>query len=127
MRKKIHLTKAVQSDGMLLLHTEHPERLSVLEASGQMVVDSDEHSFVYLASDTNEYTYLYIPEAVWPEIKAAMDRELEIAAVSGEERLPLSGLQEELSYLIGNIEGNSNYGESLVEKVEAVFLHSARA
>ncbi|MEH7508774.1 hypothetical protein [Priestia megaterium] len=38
------------------------------------------------------------------------------------EVIELSAVKEELSYLISNIEGNVNYGDEMVARVEEVFL-----
>ncbi|WP_338753579.1 hypothetical protein [Bacillus sp. FJAT-52991] len=123
MRKTIHFTKAIWNEKELALLSEHPVSLSAVKASGQMIVDSDQKAFVYLAEENDEFIYLYIHESVWGELQKAIEKEASLLAVGEDARLQLSHWSEELSYLISNIEGNSNYGEEMVESVEKIFLH----
>ncbi|WP_100403310.1 hypothetical protein [Bacillus sp. FJAT-42315] len=123
MRKTIHFTNAIWNEEELGLLSEHPVSLSTVKASGQMIVDSDQKAFVYLAEENDEFIYLYIHESVWTELQTAMKKEASLFAIGADARLQLSNWSEELSYLINNIEGNSNYGEEMVEAVEKIFLH----
>lgn len=122
MRKKIHFHKVNQTAMSLELLTEEKISFRSLEAAGQMIVDSDETAFIYLASNEKEYVYFYIHEQVWPALKAALASGTKIEAISHDERLELIDFHEELHYLIENIQGNGNYGEEMVKKVEATFL-----
>lgn len=122
MRKKIHFNKFNQTASSLELLTEEKVSFRSLEAAAQMIVDSDEIVFIYLASDEKEYVYFYIHEQVWPALKAALASGTKIEAISHNERLELINFHEELTYLIENIRGNGNYGEQMVKKVEATFL-----
>ncbi|WP_135122090.1 hypothetical protein [Jeotgalibacillus proteolyticus] len=121
-RKKVWLNKTEVIEDTLILKGEQTAEIGRLTPSGQMIVDSDELSFVYLAEEGNDYTYLYLPDFIWPEIRAAMDKGIQIFVVIGDNKMPLLQLEDEIGYLVSNIEGNSNYGEAMVEKVEAVFL-----
>ena len=95
--------------------------LNQYRASGQMLVDSDGLSFVYLLEKEEDYTYIVIPNTVWKELKAALTEQLPVYLSNQSERLLLNQFHEELSYLIENIKGNSNYGEKMVNEVEAIF------
>lgn len=91
------------------------------KASGQMLVDSDHLSFVYLVESEDGYTYILIPHNLWKKLKVVLTNNAAVFLSNKKERLQLTGIQEELSYLIDNIKGNTNYGEKMVTEVEVVF------
>ncbi|RDI47754.1 hypothetical protein [Falsibacillus pallidus] len=122
MRKTLQLKNAEKLSNALILHSEEKYPLSELKPAGQLIVDSDAVAFVYLAETEEDYVYIYLPESVWGDMKSALDEQITIKAVSGDEELVLENIHEELAYLIENIEGNSNYGEEMVKKAESVFL-----
>ncbi len=103
------------------LEAEGHVQLKNLKASGQMLVDSDHLSFVYLMETEEGYTYIMISNKVWKELKVALTNNVSVFLSNKKERILLTSFQEELSYLIDNIKGNSNYGEQMVAEVEAVF------
>ena len=105
------------------IQMEMDQQISLNEyrASGQMLVDSDGLSFVYLLEKEEDYTYIVIPNTVWKELKIALTEQLPVYLSNQSERLLLNQFHEELSYLIENIKGNSNYGEKMVNEVEAIF------
>jgi hypothetical protein len=103
------------------LEAEGHVQLENLKASGQMLVDSDHLSFVYLMETEEGYTYIMISNKVWKELKVALTNNVSVFLSNKKERILLTSFQEELSYLIDNIKGNSNYGEQMVAEVEAVF------
>ncbi|PLR78809.1 hypothetical protein CU633_03170 [Bacillus sp. V3-13] len=121
MKKRIKIEKAFISENELILEGDFPAPLSELTAVGQMLVDSDQFAFIYLTEMNDDYTYIELPESIWPEIKKALDAEYPVYAAGGGERLLLEQFHDELSYLIENIKGNSNYGEEMVEKVDNAF------
>ncbi|OCA87352.1 hypothetical protein [Pseudobacillus wudalianchiensis] len=123
MRKTIHFTKALWNDNGVELHAEMPIKLAGIQAAEQMIVDSDQMAFVYLAEEKDEFIYLYIHEPVWGDLKKALKEEARLFVKGEDTLLELTSWKDELAYLISNIEGNSNYGEEMVEKVETVFLH----
>ena len=86
-----------------------------------MLVDSDGLSFIYLLEKEEDYTYIVIPNTVWNEIKIALTEQLPVYLSNQSERNLIKQFHEELSYLIENIKGNSNYGEKMVNEVEAIF------
>ncbi|MEK4030887.1 hypothetical protein MKZ02_20420 [Pseudobacillus sp. FSL P4-0506] len=123
MRKTIHFTKAQWNGDGIELHADSPVKMEGIKAAGQMIVDSDQMAFVYLAEEKDEFIYLYIHETAWGDLEKALKEEACLFAAGEDTTLELTGWKEELIYLINNIEGNSNYGEEMVKKVEAVFLH----
>ncbi|MFK2825801.1 hypothetical protein QYG89_08975 [Bacillus sp. B190/17] len=122
MRKTIHFTKASWNENGMELHAETSVKMTGIQAAGQMIVDSDATAFVYLAEENNEFMYLYIHETVWGDLQKALEEEARLFAAGEDENLELISWAEELAYLVSNIEGNSNYGEKMVERVEAVFF-----
>ncbi|PLR97599.1 hypothetical protein [Bacillus sp. T33-2] len=121
MTQRLNIVEATMENGELLLKADSDIALSELAATGRMLVDSDHLSFIYLAELDGEYTYIAMPEAVWPQLKQALDSNLEVFVAGGGSRFQLEGLQEEMDYLIDNIKGNSNYGEEMASKVESIF------
>jgi hypothetical protein len=120
MRQNIHIIKSTINEQGLQLHTE--VSLKGLEPTGQIIVDSDNLSFIYLAETEENYAHIRLEENVWEDVKKALEKELNVFVVHDHESIELESFQEELSYLIENIEGNGNYGEEMVSRVESVFL-----
>ncbi|MCC5804516.1 UPF0738 family protein [Rossellomorea vietnamensis] len=122
MRKIIQFNHTTYEKGTLYLHTDQPELLKGTTAAGQIIADSDRYAFVYLAENEEEYVYLYLEESIWPELKKALHEKAAVLAKSEKDSLELTQFIAELEYLIDNIEGNGNYGDEMVNKVENVFL-----
>lgn len=105
---------------------EETEPTEALEASGQMLTDSDNQAFVYLLDTGTDYIYVQFAIHTWP----AMTKALEVKNVPllkwGKQIMPLSEFHEELLMLVDNIEGNDNYGEEFRTAVEQTF-HEALA
>ena len=121
MNHVLHINHTILNNSELILEIDSNFRLENVKASGQMLVDSLELSFVYLLENNDTYTYLKIPEIFWTDLKEVMTREISVSVTNGQEKINLVRFLEELVYLIENIKGNSNYGEEMVRKVEAVF------
>lgn len=121
MNKKINIAVAEFNGKELLLKTEEEVSISELKPMEQMLVDSDHFSFIYIVDMDGEYTYLVLPDSIWSEVNKAHAQNAPVYLTSKNERLLLEGFHEELSYLIENIKGNSNYGEEMVTKVESTF------
>ncbi|MEN8699078.1 hypothetical protein [Bacillus infantis] len=120
MNKKIDIIKAALTEtNELLLETE--QDINGLKANGQMLVDSDNLAFVYIAESNDEYTYIVLSEGIWALMSQALAAGADAYLANGPERLTLPQFREELGYLIENIKGNSNYGDEMVAKVEAAF------
>lgn len=125
MRKNIYLTKAELLEDSLLLHSSEKSNEQNLQPAGQVIVDSENYSFVYLAESDDDYVLLHIQEGCWPALKEGIKQNIKVVADLGETNFELEGLHHELDFLIENIEGNSNYGDEMVKKVESIFLEKA--
>lgn len=122
MRKIVQFKHTTYENGTLFLHTDQAELLQGTTAAGQIIADSDRYAFVYLAENEEEYIYLYLEESIWDELKKALQENSAVIAKSHDYSLELDQFTEELDYLVSNIEGNGNYGDEMVKKVESVFL-----
>ncbi|WP_040204553.1 UPF0738 family protein [Neobacillus jeddahensis] len=120
MKKRITILEAIITDNKLILETN--ESINGLIPAEQILVDSTQCSFIYLMEDQEEYTYIVLPETIWPSLKAAQEQELPVKLSTNDDQIELVNFQEELEYIISNIKGNSNYGHEMVTKVEGVFL-----
>ncbi|MEH7177473.1 hypothetical protein [Neobacillus vireti] len=119
MKKRISIQKASITDNKLLLQAS--ESINGFMPSEQILVDSKQFSFVYLLENQDGYTYLDIPESIWPFIKNSLEMTTPVWVQFKDDELELTNFYEELVFLINNIKGNSNYGEEMVAKVEAIF------
>lgn len=119
MRKIIKITSANFRDERLLLCAN--EAINGLSAKEQILVDSANFSFIYLMENQDDYTYIEIPENIWGQLKTALDNKTAVFIYDDHDQIELTNFHEELEYVISNIEGNSNYGEEMVEKVENIF------
>jgi hypothetical protein len=121
VKQIINVNEAVIENEELQFIADTKMDLSKMEPSGQILVDSDQLAFVYLADLGGEYAYITIPDDTWTILKEALDLNVEAYVLNEQSRLHLQGLKEEMNYLIENIKGNSNYGEEMVGKVESIF------
>jgi hypothetical protein len=121
MKQKIHIKTAEINNQELVLFTDEQRNLNDLIPEGQMLVDSDQLSFIYIAELDGEYNYVNIPEEVWHVVNEGLKTGYEVYLENQDGRLHLHSFIEEMNYLIENIKGNSNYGEEMVEKVEKTF------
>jgi hypothetical protein len=121
MNKKITVLSAEMEQDKMLLNVEENISLKNVSAKEQMLVDSDQFAFVYILEIDEQYTYLNLPEEIWPKLKEGLEKSMSLYLFNQKEQLGLPMFNEELSYLIENIKGNSNYGEEMVAKVEETF------
>jgi hypothetical protein len=121
MKKMVSVLSGVIESNRLILNVDEKMSLVDVTAKEQMLVDSDQLSFVYILETDGEYTYLVLQARMWPKLKEAVDKSLSVVLTNQKETLSLPMFIEELTYLIENIKGNSNYGEEMVEKVENTF------
>lgn len=121
MKKILKINQSLVNPPELVFAIDEAISLENVKASGQMLVDSAECSFVYLLENDEAYTYLKIPESLWNDLREALARNLRVTVINGKQKITLVNFLEELSYLIENIKGNSNYGEEMVQKVEVLF------
>ncbi len=122
MNKRLTIKNVIlKDDNKVRLEIENNQPLNDCKASGQMLVDSDNLSFIYLLEEDDHYTYIAIPDTVWSDLKYVIAQSHPVILTNGSEEILLTQFREELIYLIENIKGNSNYGETMVSKVEVVF------
>jgi len=122
MPNKIEVTHVTQQDNNLRLYINETIDDLDLKPSGRMLVDSDSLAFVYILENEDNFTYVSLPSSIWEDLKKVINGELRTVLLLGEKEIVLEGIIEELQYLISNIEGNANYGEEMVGKVEEVFV-----
>jgi Family of unknown function (UPF0738) len=115
MNKRISIDKADFKDKKLLLQAS--ESINGLIPSEQILVDSKQFSFVYLMDHPEGYTYIDIPEPIWPLLKRTLAEKTPVWIQFKTEELELTNFYVELVDLLNNIKGNSNYGEEMVAKV----------
>ncbi|MBT2659835.1 hypothetical protein J7E35_02085 [Bacillus sp. ISL-45] len=121
MSQKILITEAKIENNELRLSTNTETDIGDFSPTGQMLVDSDQLSFVYIVDQEDGYRYVTIPEETWSVIQDGLQAGLETFLTNKIGKLKLDSFQSEMEYLIENITGNSNYGEEMVAKVEQVF------
>lgn len=120
MNKNIIINSAIVQNNQLILHVN--ESIAGLVPEEHMLVDSDRFAFIYLVENQEkDYTYIVIPQDVWPILKEAMVKGMHAFLTFEDEQIELTRFQSELEYLIDNIKGNGNYGDEMVGKVEKLF------
>lgn len=123
MNKRIELTKANIKNKTLVVEPEsnHSE-FGELKAKGQMLVDSDHLAFIYILDSSEAFVYASLPQSIWAELRTATEENLPVIAKLGDQEIELIDLSDELTYLLGNIKDNANYGEEMETKVVEAFL-----
>jgi hypothetical protein len=119
MKRRVKVIKATISENRLQL--EAADRIDGLIPGEQILVDSDNFSFIYLMEDQEDYTYIDLPEQIWPQLKTALEKKLPVWIGKEQHEIEMLNFAVELDYVIGNIKGNSNYGQEMVKKVEGIF------
>jgi len=120
MKKRIMIEKSYIIEEKLMLETN--ESILELVPGEQILVDSDQFSFIYLMEDKDDYTYIVLHEQIWPNLKIANEKKLPVWVTFNDEKKELENFQDEFNYVLTNISGNSNYGKEMVTKVERIFL-----
>lgn len=92
-----------------------------ISPAGQVIVDSDKYAFIYIVEEDGEFSYLQFGEHTWPALLKMLQRGEDPVLSVGERTIKLQQFHEELEALIYNIEGNSNYGDEFVARVETAF------
>lgn len=119
MKRKIIINQAKMTGHKLIL--EAPESIEGLIPAEQILVDSDNFSFIYLMEDKEDYTYIVLPEQIWNLIKTAGHDKAPVFLTNNNQEIELINFHDELEYVVSNIMGNSNYGREMVTKVEGIF------
>ncbi|MGG3573297.1 hypothetical protein ABES80_12545 [Bacillus gobiensis] len=122
MPNRIELTESSLKDHTLILSGSAAELEGEIKATGQMLVDSDNFAFVYVLEYKQAFYYAILQEQVWPQINNALESDMPVYISIGSRTIELTGIHEELSYLLGNIKDNANYGEEMEKKVINAFL-----
>lgn len=121
MRKQYTIKGVNFAQGELLLSLDEEISFEKIKATDQMLVDSDAFSFIYIIELDEEYTYMVLPENVWPDLRRILIENIPVFLLVDESKIKLPNIHNELHYLIENIKGNKNYGEEMVQKVESAF------
>ncbi|WP_243385692.1 hypothetical protein [Bacillus kexueae] len=122
MKKRIEVIEATQVENQLILKTESfGDGADQLQASGQLLADSDQLAFIYILDSGSDFIYLSISSTHWPQLKMAMEANDAIIAEVEGHQISLDNIHEELQYLVENIKDNANYGEEMEQKVVEVF------
>ncbi|MDQ0230622.1 hypothetical protein [Metabacillus malikii] len=122
MNKRIEVKRAIIETNRIHLHIDESlNEMVTLAPKGQMLVDSDRLSFIYLLETEDEFIYTDLPHTIWPQLKKAVDNKFDVVLSINEREIELINLVDELSYLIENIKDNANYGEEMEAKVTEIF------
>lgn len=113
-RMRIYVNEIKIRDNQVLCYTD--KSTEGLTEVGQMIVDSDHFSFVYLMDNGSSFSYLIFVQETWSMIHEHKDKQIVI-----NDTIKLTQFKDELDYLLDNIEGNSNYGNAFVSAVEETF------
>ncbi len=123
MHNRIDITTCVMKSNELHLKADPIEtEIEQLEDTKQMLVDSDNMSFVYVVDINDQFMYVGLSDNIWANLKHVLHKDMKVFLEINKEVIELSAVKEELSYLISNIEGNVNYGDEMVARVEEVFF-----
>ncbi|MED1472066.1 hypothetical protein [Bacillus salipaludis] len=119
MKKKLTAVNGKITENQITFNVG--EAITHLRPAEQILVDSDQLSFIYLMEDHEDYSYIAFPEDTWELLKTAVKNKLPVWLSYNNEQVELSQFTEELDYIISNIRGNGNYGDQMVSKVEENF------
>lgn len=123
MQKQIEIKNfQLLNDKLILEGNGSSIQAESLRASGQMLVDSDSYAFIYKLENEQEFVYVRLTTEIWSALKNVITNELPVVLHVQDLEIYLENIIEELTYLISNIEGNANYGDEMVAKVEEAFL-----
>ncbi|MFD4704875.1 hypothetical protein ACFWM3_08390 [Gottfriedia sp. NPDC058432] len=123
MRKMLEINGInINEDGLFLLIDDTKMNLEQCHEVGTMIADSDQSSLLYILEENEEFVYVTVPSEYWSDLKKANDQKLNVFLKVGEKSLSLNNWNDELTYLIQNVEGNFNYGEEFVKQVQSAFL-----
>lgn len=99
---------------------ENENRIQI-QPAGQLLADSDNLAFVYLLEEGEGYSYLYLPQQLWPQLVELLKLNRNPYLLINNHPVELINFTDELQSLVFNIEGNDNYGTDFVEAVEKAF------
>lgn len=124
MRKMIPIKEITfNKENAMILNIENQAlNLAICHEVGTMIADSEQGSLLYIIEENDEFVYVTIPKEFWTEIKKANDLKKDVFLQAGEGTLALENWNNELSFLVQNVDGNFNYGEEFVKQIQSVFL-----
>lgn len=95
----------------------------LLQAKDHVLVDSHGFAFLYMLEAEEMYHVLRFEEDTWAQLKDAYEKEMSLyVQLDKETILQLTGLNEEMAFLLENISGNSNYGADFEQAVRCIFF-----
>ncbi|AIC95082.1 hypothetical protein [Shouchella lehensis] len=93
-----------------------------LKDGERILVDSDEFAFLYIIEDHTGFHGIRFDEHVWSDLKRGYERDTTFYLKLNEStRLTLAQFNDEMAFLLENIQGNGNYGEAFELAVKSVF------
>ncbi|MCT8140384.1 hypothetical protein H1D32_23410 [Anaerobacillus sp. CMMVII] len=125
MAKKLEVSKLSIGERDVNVLVDNMEFLQnkLIQPEGRMLADSDHLAFVYILDVEDDFVYVSFPERIWDELNRVLKQHLPLfLSLSEDKRVPLTQFEEELQYLISNIEENSNYGKGMVHAVSKAFV-----
>lgn len=117
---KVSNVELKQSSLIVLLEENQLSLTKDIMAEGRMLADSDNLSFIYILDSSEDFIYISFPKQVWTVLNEGQNLPV-ILKLSDKDTIELINFQDELQYLITNIDGNSNYGEEMVSAVSEAF------
>ena len=97
------------------------KQFSQLQSTGQVIVDSDNETFLYIIEENNAYSYVSFEKQFWSQLLQMILLDQKPFLCVEDAQFELTQFAEELTALLYNIEGNGNYGDSFVKSVEEAF------
>lgn len=110
----LHVNEIKLVENKVVLFTEEPQIEA--DATGTMVVDSDNFQFVYLLDAGDSYANLRFVEETWAMMKAYEEYPWYLYGT-----IELTNFKLEFDELLDNIKDNFNYGKPFTERAEKVF------
>ena len=75
MNKRIELTEAtIENNHLILQPASEMVDIEDVKARGQMLVDSDNLSFIYILESAEEFVYAGLPHTIWTNLKEAKEK-----------------------------------------------------
>lgn len=121
MRKIYNIEKYVDIHNKVTFIVNESDQDIQIIPTGRLFVDSDHFAFLYIVEENDEFSYLRFGEDTWAALVEILRRGEDPLLSLGQRTMDLHGFHEELEPLIYNIEGNINYGEEFVGRIEAAF------
>ncbi|MBD1383073.1 UPF0738 family protein [Metabacillus arenae] len=118
MKNRIEIITAnIEASTLFLIAAPYKQDEQELKPKGQMLVDSDQLSFIYILENKEDFVYVGIPHEWWPLFREAQEIGVEVKLNVNNKEIELVDIFNELDYLVENIKDNANYGEDMEQKV----------